>query len=207
MVVQFDGADAYLQLEQRRETTRAEVAKTERDLARLEKEHLQSGYAVTQSRLELELAILKADVPEGLIGSLEYAEIQLEREKAITALKDAQARLADKTQSLAERRRQAELDEKKGRLVETWWQEMLDSFAVRAQQDGYVIHASHPWTGSKYQEGDTVQTSFKVAQIADTSDLAIRVWINSVDRPHIEAGQAVRIILDALPSVALSGRL
>ena len=44
-----------------------------------------------------------------------------------------------------------------------------------------------------------MQTSFNLARVADTSDLAIRVWINSVDRPHIETGTPVRIILDALP--------
>ena len=84
---------------------------------------------------------------------------------------------------------------------------MLETFTVEATQSGFVIHGIHPWNRSKFQEGDSVQTSFKVAQVADTSDLAIRVWVNSVDRPHIEAGAPVRITLDALPGRSLSGRL
>lgn len=84
---------------------------------------------------------------------------------------------------------------------------MLKTFTVKATQDGYVIYGNHPWNRSKFQEGDNVQTSFKVAQVADTSDLAMRVWVNSVDRPHIEAGSPVRIIMDALPDRELSGRL
>jgi len=43
--------------------------------------------------------------------------------------------------------------------------------------------------------------------VADTSDLAIRVWVNSVDRPHIESGVPVKIILDALPDRVFRGRL
>ena len=58
-----------------------------------------------------------------------------------------------------------------------------------------------------FQEGDTVRTSFKVAQIADTSDLAIRIWINSVDHPHIQSGVLVNIVFDALPGQSLNGKL
>jgi multidrug resistance efflux pump len=84
---------------------------------------------------------------------------------------------------------------------------MLDSFMVRAEQSGYVIYSNHPWTRAKFQEGDNVQTSFHVAQVADTSDLAIRVWINGVDRPRLDAGDRVSVRLDALPGREFAGHI
>jgi len=207
VVVEFDGAEAARQLEQQRETARAALATTERDLATLEKELLQASYALKMSRLTLELAELRAATPEGLIGAIEYADNQLAMESARKALADARKQLADKDKGLRERRERAALDKRKVELTESWWQEMLTSFSVVARQSGYIIYGSHPWNRTKFQEGDTVRTSFKVAQIADTSDLAIKIWINSVDRPHIEPGIPVNIVLDALPERSVEGKL
>jgi multidrug efflux pump subunit AcrA (membrane-fusion protein) len=207
VVVEFDGAEAASQLEQQRETARAALANTERDLAILEKELLQASYALKMSELDLELAELRAATPEGLIGAIEYAENQLALESAEKALTDARKQLADKDKSLRERRKQAALDDQKLELTESWWQEMLNSFSVVANQSGFIIYGNHPWNRAKFQEGDTVRTSFKVAQIADTSDLAIRIWINSVDRPHITSGVPVNIVLDALPERSIEGKL
>jgi len=207
VVVKFDGTKAALQLEQQRETTRAETAKTDRDLARLDKEVTQAGFNLKLAQVQLDLAEMKAEIPKDLIGALDYADNQLALEKARNLLKDAQTQRADKEKSLAERKAQAELDKQKAKLTEAWWSEMLEAFTVEAKQSGYVIYGNHPWNRTKFQEGDNVQTSFNVAQVADTTDLAIRVWVNSVDRPHIEAGSAVRIIFDALPDRELHGRL
>jgi membrane fusion protein (multidrug efflux system) len=207
IVVEFDGSEASRRLEQQREAMLAETAKTERDLARLDKEHVQASYAVSLAQVELDLAEIRAEIPAGVIGSLEHSENQLAAEQARKALQDAQKQLADKKQSLAERKKQADLDDQTAELTEAWWGEMLETCSVEASQSGYVIHRLHPRNRNKFQEGDSVQTSFKIAQVADTSDLAIRVRINSVDRPHLEAGAPVNIIFDALPSRSFSGRL
>jgi multidrug efflux pump subunit AcrA (membrane-fusion protein) len=207
VVVEFDGTEAARQLEAQSEAARTEQARTDRDLARLEKELVQAEFRLEHARVGLELAIMKADIPEGLIGSLEYADNQLAMEAAEKEIEDARNNLADKRQSLAERREQAELDLGKIEMQERWWAEMAESFVVRANQPGYIIYRNHPWTRAKFQEGDNVQTSFRIEQIADTSDLAIKVWINSIDKPRIRLDAPVRIVLDALPAIELSGRL
>jgi len=207
VVVEFDGTEATNQLEQHREAARASNAVAERDIALLEKEVVQAKYTWELARVALELAELKASTPEGLIGGIEYAENQLTYDKAISAARNAQLLLADKERTLQERKQQQELDSLKADLTEKWLTEMLDAFRVSANQTGFVIYDSHPWTRAKYQIGDSVQPSFRIAQVADTSDLAIKVWINSVDRPWIQVGSAVKIILDAMPQKQFSGRL
>jgi multidrug efflux pump subunit AcrA (membrane-fusion protein) len=92
-------------------------------------------------------------------------------------------------------------------LQERWWAQMLESLTVEAEQSGFVIYKNHPWTRAKFQEGDNVQTSFQVAQVADTADLAIKVWINGVDKPHVAQGDSVTVMLDALPGQRFSGEI
>jgi multidrug resistance efflux pump len=207
MVVEFDGGEVARQLEQQLVTRRTEQAKTERDVALLEKELVTAEFGLKQADVELALAVLRADIPEGLIGALEHSENQLSKEKAIKAVEDAKEQLKDKQKSIEERHRQASLDTQKSDNQFELWNQMLESFAVYAEQPGFVIYGKHPWSRTKFQEGDTVQTSFRIVQIADTSDLAVHIWINSVDRPRISAGTAVKIKLDALPGLQLEGRL
>ncbi len=207
VVVEFDGSEVLRQLEQQREAQRTEQAKTERDIARLEKELIQAGFQLKQARVALELASLKADLPEGLIGGLEYSENLLQRERAKKSLEDGQEQLKDKQESVKERARQASLDQQKAENQYKLWDQMLESFTIRAAQPGFIIYGKHPWNRTKFQEGDTVRTSFRVAQIADTSELAIKVWINSIDRPRIQPGTKVNIMLDALPTLELAGHL
>jgi len=207
VVVEFDGSEVTRQLEQQREAQQTAQAKTERDIARLEKELIQAGFRLKQMRVALELATLKADIPEGLIGGLEFSDNKLVKEKAIKSVEDASQQLMDKKKSITDLNHQAELDKQKSENQFELWNHMLSTFTVPAIQPGFIIYGKHPWNRTKFQEGDTVRTSFRVAQIADTSELAIRVWINSIDRPRVEAGGRVNIMLDALPELELEGRM
>ncbi len=207
VVVEFDGSDVARQLEQQLETQRTEQAKTERDIAKLEKEMIEAEFHLKQARVALELAILKADLPEGLIGGLEYSENLLTKERAQKSVEDAVVQLRDKQEDATERHRKAGLDQKKADNQTKLWEKMLASFTIHADQPGFIIYGKHPWNRTKFQEGDTVRTSFRVAQIADTSELAIKVWINSIDRPRIEVGTKVNVMLDALPALELDGHL
>jgi multidrug resistance efflux pump len=207
VVVQFDGTEIQRELEQHLEQRRSQEAVTDRDLAKLAKELTQARFAVAQAQVAMELAAMKAEIPKGPIGALEHADNQLANEKAIKALENAQKQLAGKVQNLDARQQQAELDRRKADITEAWWQEMLERMTVLATQRGFVIHGKDPWTQAKFQEGEPARTNSMVAEVADTSDLAIRVWVNGVDRPHIEVGVPVTITLDALPEETRPGRL
>ena len=207
VVVEFDGTEAARMLETERETSRTELARTDRDLALLEKELVQAQFLLQQAKITLQRTRMKAEIPGDLIGALEHAENQLAKEQAVKALADAEKKLVDKEKDYQSRKDQAAMDARKTEIKEQWWAEMLDSFKVKARQPGYVIYANHPWTRAKFQEGDNVQTSFQIAQVADTQDLTIKVWINGVDRPRIKADTPVKIVMDALPEQQFDGVL
>src|SRR6187402_476140 len=86
VVVEFDGSEAARQLETERETSRTELARTDRDLALLEKELVQAQFQLQRARTNLKRTSMKAEIPADLIGALEHAENQLAREQAIKAL-------------------------------------------------------------------------------------------------------------------------
>lgn len=207
VVVEFDGTEAASQLEQQREAARTAQALTERDLARLEKELIQAAFQLDQARVTLELATLNAAIPQGMIGAIEYEENQLAFEESTKALENAIKEHDDKIKLFAERQTQAKLDADKVSLQEQWWAQMLGSLVIRAEQPGFVIYGNHPWTRAKFQDGDTVQTSFKVAQVANTEAMAVRVWINGVDRPGLDVGDRVRVMLDALSGRSFAGHI
>lgn len=207
LVVEFDGTEAARQLETQREVTRTEQARTDRDLARLAKELEQARYQLKQAAVDLELATLKAEIPEGVIGGIDYAEYQLAFEEATNALEDARRQFDNSEKSLRDRQQQDELDRTRIALQEAWWAEVLESMSVFAEQSGYVIYGNHPWTRAKFQEGDNVRTSFQVAQVANTSDLAVRIWINGVDRPAIAEGDRVLVRFDALADRSWTGHI
>lgn len=207
VVAEFDGSEAARQLEQQRELARTEQARTDRDLARIGKELEQARYGLQQAEVDLELATLKADVPEGVIGAIEFAENQLAKEQAINALEDARRQFADSQKALRDRQEQDALDRRKLELQERFWAGLQEALVMEAEQAGYVIYGTHPWTRAKFQEGDNVRTSFKIAEVADTSDLAVKVWINGVDRPRISAGDRVRVRFDALPRQSWEGEI
>ncbi len=207
VVVEFDGTEAARQLESQREAARTAQAVTERDLARLEKELVQARYQLRVAEVDLDLATLRAEIPEGVIGAIEYAENQLAFETATKALENARQQLDDKQKLLRERVEGAALDEQKLVVQEKWWAQMLESFTVEAQQPGYVIYGNHPWTRAKFQEGDNVQTSFRIAQVADTGNLAVKIWVNGVDRPRVDTGDQVQVLFDALPGQRFAGEI
>jgi multidrug resistance efflux pump len=207
VVVEFDGTEAARQLEQQREAARTELAKTERDLARLEKELTQAEFGLEQAQVRLELATLKAGVPLGVIGAIEHAENQLALEETTKALENARVLHDDTLKKVLERTEQAAMDQHKTEIQEKWWAQMLESFVIYARQPGYVVYGLHPWTRAKFQEGDSVRTSFRIAQVADTSELAIKVWINGVDAPRVASGAKVSVFFDALPGQTFSGQI
>ena len=61
VAVEFDGSDVARELESQIEAQRTEQAKTERDIAKLEKELIEAEFQLEQSKVALELATLKAD--------------------------------------------------------------------------------------------------------------------------------------------------
>ncbi len=207
LVMQVDGAS----IETRQRTAEDDLARFEatakRDLANLTLALNQAELELSRAQIEQRIAAMKAEVPADFIGELEYQENQLTLERSVRSVEKASEAQRNASTRLGEKRAEVELEQQHRRERLGLWDKMLQGVQIRAEQPGFVLHRQHPWTGSKYQTGDQVQTSWEIAAVADDQDLHVVAWINAIDVPRITAEQTVEVFFDALPERKIDGQL
>lgn len=178
-------AQARITFEQDRRDLAA--AKYEVEKARLEvsKAEIMSALQAEESRISLGLAEEKLHVQEAT-GEMHAAS---------DGAKIASAqRLRDKAQ--------AEVDLTKDRLAR---------MVITAPLNGLVVllnNNSQGWMNAKpFKAGDNVWPGSAVAEIPDLTTLALKGKVDEIDRGRMKPGQAVRIVVDALPEKPMQGEI
>lgn len=204
-VVRIDGTDLDNTIESQKEALDVFKASSKRDTIQLQIDLNNARLAYEKAKVDFQIASLKASVPLEFIGELEYKERQLalkqiektrtENEKKFIAL---QAKLTEKNKEVA-----LGLEQKQKELAH--WKQRLADLTINADQAGYVIHASHPWNGTKYQIGDQVQTGRIIAKVSKTTDMRVKAFVNAIDLPAVKENMAVTVQFDALPDAAMQG--
>ncbi len=207
LIMQVDGTS----IESRQRSAEDDLARyqaeSQRDLARLELAYNQAELDLQRASIEQQIAKMKAEVPAAFIGELEYQERQLTLEQSDRSVTQEQEAFDNANQRLTDKRNEIKLAvEHKTQQLQIWDQ-MLAGVEIRAEQPGFVLHRSNPWTGTKYQTGDQVQTSWEIAMVADDSALQVIAWINAIDIPKVNLGSAVQLRFDALPTATVEGRI
>jgi multidrug efflux pump subunit AcrA (membrane-fusion protein) len=97
---------------------------------------------------------------------------------------------------------QAEVDITKQRLTQ---------MEVRAPLTGVVVFQSNYALGSQnstpFKVGDNVYSGMNLGEIPDMTSLLIDVKVEEIDRGRIAVGNDVRILVDALPELAIQGKI
>ncbi len=204
-VVRIDGTDLDNTIESQKEALDVFKAASKRDTIQLQIDLNNARLAYEKAQVDYQIAALKASVPLEFIGELEFKERQLalkqmaktrtENEKKFRAL---ETRLVEKHKEVA-----LGLEQKQNEL--DYWQERLSQLTINATQAGYIIHASHPWNGTKYQIGDQVQTGRVIAKVSKTTDMRVKAFVNAIDLPHIKDNMTVDVQFDALPNATMKG--
>lgn len=207
VAVRFDNSandNQIIQAEERHEKTRSAGA---RNIAQLEKEEQLARYDAEIAIIREQLASTEARIQANFIGELNYADNQLALTRAQQAQVKAQADAVDRLQKLKEARIKLSLDRSMAENDKLWFQKLTDGNLIKAEMDGFILYKRHPWNRSKFRAGDNVQTSFYVAEIVDTRNMYVRLFINAVDRAHLELESSVKIFLDAYPGKVFSGKI
>ncbi|MCF6224816.1 MAG: HlyD family efflux transporter periplasmic adaptor subunit [Xanthomonadales bacterium] len=207
IAVRFDNSanDSQItQTEERHEKARSEGARTS---VRLEKEEQLARFDAEIAKIREQLASNEARIQANFIGELNYADNQLALTRAQQAREKAEADAVDRLQKLKEARLKTSLDQGMAENDKLWFQKLTDGNLIRAEMDGFILYKRHPWNRSKFRAGDNVQTSFYVAEIVDTRNMYVRLYINAVDRAHLELESPVKIYLDAHPDKVFSGKI
>ncbi len=141
---------------------------------------------------------------------------KIEAEKNDLALEQAQARLAQLTETFALKRTAAAADVRILEIRRARAQTALenaesnaDLMVSRAAFDGLAVLRSS-FKGSQLadiQEGDEARSGMPVVDVVDPSQMRVRIRVCQADAGAIAPGQWARIALDAYPGLAFDGRV
>lgn len=84
-----------------------------------------------------------------------------------------------------------------------------EKLSIKAPIDGIVVLNSI-WKGGQMgevQEGDEVRAGVPFLQVVNAGQMQVRARVNQADASMLQAGQAVRIGLDAYPDLQFNGKL
>lgn len=206
-LVRIDGSELDSTIESKIEQLDVFKASSERDMIQIEIDTNNAKLALEQAKVAEKVAQLKAAVPVNFIGELEFKERQLTLKKATKTLSEAE----NEWQATVAKKKEKELEIVMGTQQKekdlAHWQGRLDGLTIHAEQAGFVIYSSHPWTGSKYQIGDQVNTGMSILKVSKREQMKVTAWVNAIDLPQVALNQTVQVAFDALPDVVIKGRV
>jgi HlyD family secretion protein len=168
-------------------------------------------YLLLQSQvktIEAQTAISKLDSTQlAFVSEYRRKIIQLEIKKA-----EIQKQKIESQLTFLKRINESELKKLKSRII----QENNNMLRAKAKLDKLVLLAELPglvqyelnWnTGLKPREGDIVWNQMPIVKIPDLSKLQIKLTVNDTKYKQIENNQTVRIDVDAMPEIHLTGKV
>jgi len=206
-LVRIDGSELDSTIESKTEQLDVFKASAKRDMIQIQIDFNNAKLANEKAQVARKVAQLKAEVPVNFIGELEFKERQLALKKAIKALDESRNELSAIEQKQREKRIEIDLGTKQKEKDLAYWKGQLDSMSISATQTGYVIYASHPWTGSKYQAGDQANSGMEILKVSKKQNMKVKAWVNAIDIPKIENGKKVSVTFDALPKAQVDGQI
>lgn len=207
ILVRIDGANINTQLESQIDDMENFLATAKRSEIEYDIQLNTTEMNYKSSKINLEIAQMQAQIPEDFIGELQYKQNQLQlknREKsykkAITDLSEIKTVIENskKKVSVGVIQKQNKLD---------YLKSTLENFTVTAEQEGYIIYATHSWTGEKIQEGDQIQTGMNIMNVSQNTDLQIVASVNAIDIPKLVVGQPAQITFDAYLDKTYQGKI
>jgi multidrug resistance efflux pump len=182
-------------------------ARGERETANLEVAAVEAEKALVSARAALDKAKVDAALPKGQIAGLNFDRYQAELARATRDLAIKQDSLLNARQSVTRRKEDGELEVKKLQINLAFHVAQLAQSEVRATRDGVVVHGYSPWRGERLDEGSTAWPGNAAGVVLGDGQMAVTAWVLEADRPYLNDGQAVSLRFDALPGVALNGKI
>ena len=206
VVLAFDGNELMQQLMAKN----SQLAEKQRELERLLLDLAQRGrterLATAEAEAALEKAERKTSQPASVLPGIEYRKLVVARDQAERKLALAQQRERLATVQRREERRllESEVGELRADVAEL--QGWIASLNVAAPRSGLMMHKSS-WGGEKYDVGSQVWRGQAVAEIPDTSTLAVRAELPERDLHRVAVGAPVRVVVEGGAGIAVRGKV
>lgn len=205
-VMAFDASEQERRLVAERASAEEAEQKLTKARADLERERLDAELRLAEAQASLRKAAMKTDVPAELVARRELESARIELALANREVAHRQGELA----AIAERL-EAELLQLSHRLSlartrVSQIEEAVAKMSTVAPRDGTVVYVTD-WRGEKVKVGDSVYRSQQILSLPDLKRLRARADVAEVDAGKVQAGQPVRLRLDAHPDLEFRGRI
>lgn len=209
-IVRFDPSGAKRQLDEKSAVLRQAQASLDQQIAQAringEQDKIElseSSYQVERAKLEVSKAeiVSKLQAEESAID-LGLAETKLSVKRAQINLNQASenAKIASLTRARDKAKDEVEL-----------FQFRLSQMELKAPSAGmiqFMSNYSQGWSNAKpFKVGDSVWPGAALAELPDLASLEMEGKVEEVDRAKIGVGQQVRIRIDSLPELNITGQV
>ena len=166
---------------------------------------MSAEFALHKAKLEFEKSKIDAGVGIEYVSAYDHEKANVTLEKRLLDVDKANRNIAIK-------RLEVKTDIKKKQTAITKVENELSLLkkksamtALTTKHGGPMVYATHPWNGSKLSSGGSVQATWKVAEVASSTQMQVIAWLNEVDRGALVSGAQVSIKVDALPGKVFNG--
>ncbi|MFN7971529.1 MAG: efflux RND transporter periplasmic adaptor subunit [Acidobacteriota bacterium] len=207
----FDLEVAKTNLKKAEEQTRLSGVSTQLSL---EEAKAQASFrTVSLERADDTLKKREALAKEGLVSKADLESAQIAAMEARLALETANVALAKVQEENQSKGKTSglDLDNAKANLEKAQKQydmskQRLDNAIVKTTKGGIVVYKKN-WRGEKVKVGDQVWMGNALVEIPDLSAMEAILQVNEVDISRVKAGQEVALTVEAVPGLALTGKI
>lgn len=206
VVLVFDGNELMQRFTQKQSLLREKQSQLDKLVLDLAERERNERLSTAEARSNSEKAQRKASQPEEIIGGIAYRKLMVARQQAErhAALAVQRERLAAEQRVQEKRLLTSEVAQLQ-RAVQAL-QTSLAAMNVTAPRAGLMMHKSN-WQGEKFDVGSQVWKGMSVAEIPDTTTLAVRAQLPERDLTRVKVGAPARIVIEGGAGSALNGRV
>jgi HlyD family secretion protein len=209
-IVKLDSSATQQQLQQMQAQLVAAQASLDQALAQARIDTEQDRSDLADSRFTVEKARLEASKEE-IVSRIQGEESKIDLGVAEQKLKVEEATVdlhkASNTSKIASLTRQRDKAQSDVNVMKARMAEM----EIKAPLTGFIVfepNYSQGWMNAKpFKVGDNVWPGGLLAEIPDLDTLQMDATVEEIDRGRIAIGQDVRVRVDALPELTMSGKL
>ena len=181
-------------------------ARAESETATLDVAAVEAEKTLVSAKAALDKAKVDAALPKQQVSPLNYDRYQAELDRATRDFAIKQDSLQNARQA-ARRKEDGELEIKKLQINVAFQIAQLAQAEVRATHDGVIVHGYSPFNGERLDEGASAWPGNVAGSVLGGGQMAVTAWALEADRPYLGDGQTVSLRFDALPGVALNGKI
>lgn len=205
-VLSFDSSELMKKLVEKQSLLKEKLTQHDKLVLELAERERNEALATAEAVSLAEKAARKAAQPQEYLAGVQYRKLAVDRDKTRRRLELLRRREALAAVQRREERRllASEVAQLRGDVEVI--QRSLGALQVVAPRDGLMMHKSS-WSGEKFDVGSQVWRGQGVAEIPDTSTLAVRAELPERELLRVRPGVPVKVVVEGGAGSVVAGRV